>query len=214
MHNHIVTRTERNILASLKRWHPTVPLEVLAAEARYRLEAAVLKDNEGGETQSDIATRLGYSLSQVERIVRTAKLARKVGKFPPLAVWLAKWRVEVETAHLRDDEVETAEPKKAKAKTDEDDDDAPALKKAQAGPAPVYAVSPHAHYRIRGGDEFIVVDEMPWLKPGDQVSFRTGVLITEQHRRSVLSIQGQYRSRSLSLQLGEPKLTKQQEAGR
>ena len=207
MQKHIVTRTERNILSSLKRWHPTVPPEVLAAEARYRLEQSVLKDNEGGEIQPDIAERLGYSLSQVEQIVRTAKLARKAGTFPPLAVWLAKWRVEVETAHLRDDEDEAAGPKMKASEeddTDDDTDDDASTVAKKGGPAPVYAVTPYTHYQVED-DEFLVVDNAPWLRPGAQLSFMTGGLLSQRPRRcSVLTVQRLIGSGCLSLQVGNP----------
>ena len=89
MKRHIVSRTERNILSALKRWTPTAPEEVLTAEARYRLQRVVLDAAETGDTRQSIADRHGYSVSQVERIIRTARRDRAAGRVPPLTAWRA-----------------------------------------------------------------------------------------------------------------------------
>lgn len=84
MARRIATKQERCTLSSLKRWNPGVPEEVLAAEARRRFEARVLQDHEGGELQTAVAKRLGYSLTQVERILQSARRTKKAGAPSPL----------------------------------------------------------------------------------------------------------------------------------
>jgi hypothetical protein len=87
MAKRIATRQEKCTFTSLRRWNPGVPEEVLAAEARHRFEASLLKAHEGGELQTAIATRLGYSLTQVERILKSARRTRAAGTPSPLDAW-------------------------------------------------------------------------------------------------------------------------------
>ena len=219
MRRHIVSRSERNILSALRRFNKDAPEEVLAAEARQRLRALVLHANEHGETQPVIAARLTYSVSQVERLIRVAKEERRDGEPSPLLMW--KWRAkamepapapeEAFTPKVRSIGFEVKsepEPTVAELKariaalTDAREDDADDTN--DDGPRPVYAVTPHTHYRVHGSEEVIVVDDMPWLRPGAQVSFITGGMFGVQaHRRTVLSIQRMHRTRCLSLQVGE-----------
>ena len=97
MKRHIDTRTERNLASGLKRWNKTAPDEVIAAEARYRLQRLVLGASKGGETQEAIAARLGYSVSQAKRIIRAAKRDRAAGRVSPLDAWRAHSEVMTDT---------------------------------------------------------------------------------------------------------------------
>lgn len=190
MKRHIVTRTERNILSALRRWNPKAPDEILRAEARQRCSIMVLTASERHETQADIALRLGYSVSQVERIIRQAKQIRADGTISGLRAWeFQAAAAEPAPSPEAGIEVPEAEPTVAELKArskalleerEDTADDEPKAKRMDPGededddgPSPVYAVVPHTHYRVRWRLEFIVVDHMHWLKPGDQVSFIT-----------------------------------------
>ena len=218
-----VSRTERNILSALKRWNPTAPEEVLAAEARYRLQFIVLGAAEAGATQQSIAERHGYSVSQIERIIRAAKRDQSDGRVPTLAAWRAH------------DDAARAEPKAPAPEEaltpnthsigfDVKSEPVPTIAELQArikalmearedaeddaddeAPEPVYAVVPYTHFKVQGRHEYIVVDNMSGLKAGAQVSFISNGLFGPQAcRRIVKSVQQVHQSQCLSLQVVEP----------
>ncbi|RYB01892.1 hypothetical protein [Lichenibacterium ramalinae] len=235
MSKHRTHKFEDNIRRNVLAEQPTAPSEVVKGEVRHRLGQEALKMRRNGVPLAIVSTVIGYSRTYLHSVIlavaeRRADLATKF--VPPLEAWLAtdaahepapepevafEPRVRSISFEVKSESEPTVAELKARIKAlmDEgEDNDAPRRKvKAKdenddgEGPRPVYALTPHTHYVVRDA-EFVVVDHMHWLKPGAQVSFMAGGLFGPRPvRRTVLSIQGMYRSRCLSLQVGEPDRT-------